>query len=451
MARARTANAALARVFQEADRPVYVLDGQRRIVFCNAACVELLGVDLELLIGQRCDFTTTAGLQPGAKEAALLCPPPAVFSGGFVRGEVATSKGADIQSHDADFLGFINEEGDLSGVVAVLTPKEHCQQPDPLLPATQETLHRQLQIQRQHHRPAPLLLTGDSPHAARLRAQTSIAASTTGPLVVSGADGSGCGRLARHIYACRSTEPWLIPVDCAMIDPEMLQTTLTSVFAGRLQHNASPTLLLQDVDKLPPPTQQELAGFLTLPTFDLATIATSSQKLSELDAFDPVLALQLTAQEIELPALVDRLADIPLLAQAKLELLNRHADRQLAGFSHGALEQLCAYHWPGEMAEFHQVVEQAYQVAENVQVESQHLPAVLRHAALARELQPATEEDIELDGFLESIERELIERALAAAGNNKSAASKKLSISRARLLRRIAYLFDGAGEPADDG
>ena len=56
---------------------------------------------------------------------------------------------------------------------------------------------------------------------------------------------------------------------------------------------------------------------------------------------------------------------------------------------------------------------------------------------------------IDLDRFLSEIEDELIARALACTGGNKSEAARLLGISRARLLRRLAA-ESTAGGPADE-
>ena len=45
-----------------------------------------------------------------------------------------------------------------------------------------------------------------------------------------------------------------------------------------------------------------------------------------------------------------------------------------------------------------------------------------------------------LDELLESIEREVIARALAQAGGNKSAAAELLGMTRPRLYRRLVQL-----------
>jgi len=469
MARSRASNAALARVFHDACQPLFILDGDRRIIFCNAHCAEFAGVDAEELLGQRCEYHSgddsisddtladdasadasstddisadSANASRPARAAALLCPPPAVFAGDATRGSVSAEANGAVISRPAVFHPLFDSDGELTGVVVAIQPSRSQPPADPLLPDTIEQLHGQLARWNSSRRAQPAALAGASPYARRLRLQSAAATQSNAPLLITGPAGSGRHRLAQHIYALRNNSRSLTPVDCAVTDPELLQATLTSVFASAQHQFGTGTLLLLEVDRLPAATQRELSGFLKLPTFEVCTICTSQARLESLATFDATLALQLSALCIDLPPLSTRTADIALLAQLFLERLNEGFDRQLSGFSSLALDQLTAYHWPGELRELREVVQQAVRIAEGVQVESRDLPGVIRHAAIARQLAPPTGETITLDEFLAGIERELIARALASEDGNKSAAAKKLGVNRARLLRRISQLFE---------
>ena len=68
----------------------------------------------------------------------------------------------------------------------------------------------------------------------------------------------------------------------------------------------------------------------------------------------------LSTVTIELPPLAKRRDDLPLLAQALLEDQNVRSGKQLAGFSSEALDRLCAYAWPGNMAELAEVVAESH-------------------------------------------------------------------------------------------
>jgi len=443
MARSRVSNAALARIFHDADQPLFVLDGERRIVFCNQRCETFAGVEASQLLGQRCDYTSDPSLDAAARAAALLCPPPQAFQGGCISGQVSAICQGAVVTRSATFQALLDDESELTGMLVVLGDQPPRGPADPLLPETNEQLHRAILQWNATAGAQPAVLLGNSPWACRLRAQSRLASQSTASVVISGNPASGRRQLAKHIYASRgNSESGLLPVDCPVTDPEMLQAMLTSVLAGR-RNDTAVTLLLLDVDQLPAATQHELSGFLQLPTLDICTICTSVRPIQDVEEFDPTLAVRLTPLEMIVPPLAQRADDIPLLVQPLLEELNVGSDHQLAGFSSSALDQLTAYHWPGEFAELRQVVQQAANVAEGAQVEMSDLPGVIRHAKLARQYAPPEDESVQLDEFLATIERELITRALESEDGNKSAAAKKLGVSRARLLRRISQLSIG--------
>lgn len=146
---------------------------------------------------------------------------------------------------------------------------------------------------------------------------------------------------------------------------------------------------------------------------------------------------------IELPPLADRREDIPLLAQQLLEECNAAGDRQISGFTPQVLDKLGALPWDGNVTELREIVEAAFAATDGPMIDEADLPARVGLIESAALYPPPEEEAIDLDGFLEEVERELIERAMGRAGGNKSQAARLLGIQRARLLRRLAYLGIG--------
>jgi PAS domain-containing protein len=78
----------LARFLDGGAAPVYVLDEDRRIIFCNAACASWLGLKVEALLGQQCNYhapvqspSRDGSADQPVSHVAGLCPPPQVFSG----------------------------------------------------------------------------------------------------------------------------------------------------------------------------------------------------------------------------------------------------------------------------------------------------------------------------------------------------------------------------------
>ena len=105
---------------------------------------------------------------------------------------------------------------------------------------------------------------------------------------------------------------------------------------------------------------------------------------------------------------------------------------------------LSAYSWPGNVAEFQRVVQQAAHLAGDQQVVVDHLPTHIlstgHQVAGIFELPP---EGISLD----AVEEDLIRQALEMARGNKTQAARLLGLSRATLLYRIDKYAILADEP----
>ena len=164
----------------------------------------------------------------------------------------------------------------------------------------------------------------------------------------------------------------------------------------------------------------------------------------------PELGYQIGTLQIRIPPLTERRDDIPLLAQWFLEQQNARttdsnkgsvsqAVAQRTGFSADALDLLTQYYWPGNLDELASVTADAHANAVGTLVRAADLPARLGQAADALAM-PQQEEKIDLGEFLQSVELELIQRALKAAKGNKAHAARLLGMTRPRLYRRLEQL-----------
>lgn len=446
MPRARSQNP-LTKLCDESPLPIYALDGQRRIISCNPACAEWLGLPAEQLIGQRCDYAANELAPAERSAAAALCPPPQVFVGEMAQRQVVwRAPSGNLEHRTATFVPLSAE--DSAAILAVLGEATLADStaPPAMDIAQSGDLHERLQqlVRRMRARFRLDRLVGDSPAIRRVRDQVATAIASRSRVLVVGPPGSGREHIARTIiYADRPDhDPTLLPLACATLDGELLQSSLTSL-SKRGQAPASSeeaTLLLLEVDQMTPPVQTVLATMLRHPPFRFRVLSTARKSLMQLaadDAFDRELAFALSTLEIELPSLQDRREDIPMLLQRMVEEFNAVGGRQLAGFSPAALDRLASLPWNGNVEELSMVVREACQNVGTVWIGEADLPARVR-AVVSAGLHPRREpEPIRLDDFLLEVERELIERALRRGQGNKAAAARLLGISRARLLRRL--------------
>jgi two-component system NtrC family response regulator len=162
------------------------------------------------------------------------------------------------------------------------------------------------------------------------------------------------------------------------------------------------------------------------------------------------LYYRLSVFEISLPPLRERKDDILVLADAFLTELTKSVGRPAAGLSEDARDRLLAYQWPGNVRELRNAIERAVILCEGGLITSEHLPIVIgqaRHvpapaAAVAAAVAVAVESmsAFPAEGIkLEAVERDLLNKALAKSGNNKSQAAKLLGLPRGQfysLLKR---------------
>jgi DNA-binding NtrC family response regulator len=455
MARQPLSAGKLAKMLNAATQPIYVLDDELAVVFCNRACRDWLGPQAEGLLGQRCAYTSSPAVSGPAAAAAALCPPPAVMAGRQMTATVSCAA-ADgrLWSRRARFVPLGTAAEHLIGLVAVLEA-EDLPEPEPTTAATQSDEPRSTDLHehvREFHRQAAARyradrLIGNSPAICRARAQLELAARNRASVLLVGPPGSGRQHVAAAIHYGGDPQPAgsLIPLACSVLGADLIHSTVLALASmDPLGEQAGhSTLLLNQADQLPLEVQAELAAVLAGRSFKLRLIATAARPLEELvraGTYRADLAGLLSTITIELPPLVQRRQDLPLLAQLFLEEANARGGKQLGGFTPEALDQLDAYRWPGNLDELAQVVAQAHRQAEGPLIGPRDLPELVREAAQAAAYPPRTEETIVLDEFLGRVERELICRALAQAKGNKAKAARLLGMTRPRLYRRLLQL-----------
>ena len=102
------------------------------------------------------------------------------------------------------------------------------------------------------------------------------------------------------------------------------------------------------------------------------------------------------------------------------------------------LRMLQAYSWPGNIRELQNVIERwaIVSASDGVSIDESWLPGEERETDAAGDEQ-APDGTIDLRDYVETIERNLIGRALTAVGGNQSEAARRLGLSRGSLLERL--------------
>jgi transcriptional regulator with GAF, ATPase, and Fis domain len=210
-------------------------------------------------------------------------------------------------------------------------------------------------------------------------------AQTETPVLVRGETGTGKERLARALHAwSRRAERPFVKLNCAALPAAMLQSELfghvngafvgaTQDRAGRFRTANGGTLLLDDVGELPLDLQAKLLRVLQDGEFepvgsdrtvkvDVRIVAATPAPLEQAVArrqFREDLFHRLNVFPLHLPALRDRLDDLPRLCESLLNEMARRAGARPFRVTGEGLALLRSYHWPGNVRELGNVLERA--------------------------------------------------------------------------------------------
>ena len=273
----------LARTLDTAAGPVYVLDAQRTIVFCNAACREWLGPASAQLLGCRADYHDSPEVTGPEALAAALCPPPAAFQGQAITANVCRVDAAG-QSlfRPARFIPLGSSADNLLGVLAILGTADLAEPPEPPPATSRRTPSAcanwcSVFATRRHsalpHRPARRRKPG---HAAR-RQQSRWPWAVGRACCLVGPPGSGRQQTASAIHYAGDAAAAgpLVPLACSLLGPDVMRSTLDAM--RRLPPQlVGGTLLLSQADQLLPEIQGDLVEVFSGKAFSMRLMATAS-------------------------------------------------------------------------------------------------------------------------------------------------------------------------------
>ncbi|MFZ5494340.1 MAG: sigma-54-dependent transcriptional regulator [Verrucomicrobiota bacterium] len=274
-------------------------------------------------------------------------------------------------------------------------------------------------------------LVGDSPKIKRLITQLKKLATAHTPVLISGETGTGHEIAAELLHAARNApDSPLVRIDCRLSTAESLRTGLLGEGGAGgtwVQQAKGGTLFLTHLQCLPKEVQAELISVLRNNAGSCRVVCATEEdleKLSEAGEFNEELFYRVAALPVEMPPLRERPEDIPaLLKSIAGKGSNPQFDARLVEFTDDALATLRAYHWPGNLDEFNQVISQILTTTETRVITSAQLP--LRVQDMKQ--WPTLAE------YLAGQEKQYIARVLNACQGDKARAAKALGIDPARL------------------
>jgi len=274
-------------------------------------------------------------------------------------------------------------------------------------------------------------------------------------VLIEGASGTGKELFARavHNHSPRREGPFMA-VNCGALPDTLIESELFGYKAGAFtdaKHNKpgrfataqNGTIFLDEIGDISPAMQMRLLRVLENRTYSpLGSTTTLQMKARVLVAthrnlkemigngqFREDLFFRINVVRLQLPPLVERKEDIPLLVDHFIERFNTLTGKQIIGISQEALAALALYDWPGNVRELENAIEHAFVLCLGEMLRLEHLP---------EQIHPQKELIYEsAENTLKGIEKRAIIRALIKNNWRKMATARELGIDKNTLRRKI--------------
>jgi DNA-binding NtrC family response regulator len=301
-------------------------------------------------------------------------------------------------------------------------------------------------------------LIGNSSAMQKVRLLISKVAPTQSAVLILGETGTGKELVARslHEQSSRADMPF-VAINCGALPETLIESELfghrKGAFTGADDHRtglfevaSGGTIFLDEIGELPKSMQAKLLRVLESGEIrrvgenkstlvDVRVISATHRDLPGMvaeDQFREDLMYRINTFEIMLPALRERLEDVPDLAS---HLLDQHCHGGRPGqrcLAPDAIESLCGHGWPGNVRELANAIEHATILCDEGPIRSLHLPQRFSTRQLAG---PKLFKRGPMS--LRELETEAIREALERNDGNKTQAAEQLGVSLKTLYNKL--------------
>ena len=333
-----------------------------------------------------------------------------------------------------------------------------------LLEAIRRCLRRRQQLHENYlsrcgkpRDPAAEGLVGESPAIRQVLDVIERVASTSSTLLLQGETGTGKELIARAIHQRSGRKGEFVAVNCGAIPSELLDSELfghiRGAFTGAHMSRSglfvcadNGTIFLDEIGELPWPMQANLlrvleerrvrpVGSNQERAVNCRVIAASNTPLEARvrdGVFREDLHFRLNVLPIHVPALRERIADIPLLVAHFMRMLGPELGTPSLPVSQAELKHLQDYHWPGNVRELRNLVERALLLGKPL-LEC----CGWDEGGDQSDREAALRQQFPLTWSLSEVSKQHVLSVLKSVGGNKSEAARRLHISRKTLERKI--------------
>ncbi|MBP6662405.1 MAG: sigma 54-interacting transcriptional regulator [Paludibacter sp.] len=283
-------------------------------------------------------------------------------------------------------------------------------------------------------------------------------ATTDATVLIRGESGVGKELVADaiHYNSLRKNKPF-IKVNCAALPESLIESELfghekgsftgaSMQRIGRFEAANGGTIFLDEFGDIPASTQVKLLRVLqereiervggTKPIkVDVRILCATNRNLEDLivkDQFREDLYYRINVFPVYIPALRERINDIPVLADFFIDKFNKRHGKDIKRITASAIDTLMVYHWPGNIRELENCIERACILSTDQVIRTYNLPASLQTAATSETMQSGS-----LDFILDKMEKQIIMDALIATKGNSAKAADQLGITERMMGIRI--------------
>lgn len=310
-------------------------------------------------------------------------------------------------------------------------------------------------------------LVGNSDTMHRIYEMIKRVSQTPTNVLVTGESGTGKEMVAKaiHFNGPLKDKPF-VTVNCGAIPESLMESEMfghkKGSFTGAIADKSGlfevadgGTLFLDEVGELPLTIQVKLlraiqervirrVGGTEDTKVEVRIIAATNRDLEDMvkkGTFRQDLFYRLNVINIRTPGLRERPEDIPLLANHFLKKYNDRLAKTIGGISAEAMDMLKKYDYPGNVRELENIIERTVALEGGATILPESLPPFVntpsgRKMASTHEIQ-VTDEGLDLDKVMGQIEKELLIKAIHAAGGVKKKAAKLLNITFRSMRYRV--------------
>jgi Nif-specific regulatory protein len=281
-------------------------------------------------------------------------------------------------------------------------------------------------------------------------------------VLITGESGTGKELAARAIHAGsnRAHQPF-IAINCAALTETLLESELfghekgafTGAIAqkkGKIEAAEGGVLFLDELGEMSPSLQVKLLRVLQEKEYervggtrtikaDVRVVAATNRDLRAMSTtreFRPDLYYRLNVVAVRMPPLRERREDIPVLAQHFTAKFSAQTGRRVLGLSSRAKACLLRHDWPGNIRELQNAIERAVALGSSEWIEPEDLPETVLEGSAGAGGTVGTD----LHDQLNEAKRQILVRAIDAAGNNYTEAAHQLGIHPNHLFRLVRTL-----------